>query len=113
MNAYKKKGIFFLLSPLIGFVIAFGLYFTTRAIMASQLAEPSALPAISTSTTDYPPLSLPQEQPYNRTLRIVQVFASLIGTLSVLMIFVGVPVGIYYMAKGEEETQKPTPSSKQ
>jgi phosphate/sulfate permease len=59
MNAYKKKGIFFLLSPLIGFVIAFGLYFTTRAIMASQLAEPPALPAISTSTTDYPPLSLP------------------------------------------------------
>jgi hypothetical protein len=42
----------------------------------------------------------------------VQVFASLLATLSVLMIFVGVPLGIYYMAKGEDLEQKNSSTKK-
>jgi TRAP-type mannitol/chloroaromatic compound transport system permease large subunit len=93
MTKNKKIGIALLASPWVLMILSYALYFISRAIVSSS--APTALPDDA--------LSLPQAAPHETTWRMVSVIAGLLGTLSVILLFVGTILGIYFMAKADDE----------
>lgn len=113
MTKNKKIGIAFLLSPWIGLILSFTLYFIARLVAASTApevidytiqTEPVTSTILLTSTPPLEPIGLSPAPPL--WTQIVRVVASLLGTLSVIFIFVGTGLGIYFMSKAEEEQHK-------
>lgn len=91
MTKNKKIGIALLASPWIGYALSFGLYFIARSFTTPLVTLPE-------HSTD-----LPSAPPHETTWRLLSVAASLLGTVSVILLFVGTGLGIYFMAKADDE----------
>jgi len=112
MTRNKKIGLAFLLSPWIGFLLTYTLFFTSRALMNSEMQTqmyllPQTTSTVLTSQTsslqDTNDFVLTSENSKLRAFDILRAISGLLGTLSVILIFVGTGIGIYYMSKAEKQ----------
>ncbi|OGY42333.1 MAG: hypothetical protein A2Y67_04365 [Candidatus Buchananbacteria bacterium RBG_13_39_9] len=80
MTKSKKKGLLVLLSPIVGLLIIFVLFFITTAVVAGfDSARATAIGSI------------------------ISVILSFLGILTVLSLVVCVPLGIYLLVKKEDQ----------
>lgn len=104
MTKNKKIGIALLASPWVLMILAYSLFFISRTIPASYEPPPQLSESISMYPGDTPPLqSLVIAEQQDTTANLLRVIASLLGTLGVILIFVGTILGIYFMAKADDQ----------
>jgi len=96
----KAKGIMFLVGPIVLLAVILMGYAISSFIMAQSYRQ-EILPATNSTTSLNNPneLGLVKHDLRTTTASIIKVSLSFLGIIAVLLIFVGIPLGIYFLSK--------------
>jgi hypothetical protein len=105
MTKNKKIGWALLVGPFCTLIAIVIIYAIAQFVMSSvmQANTPEISPNSTNSMSDFYATELAPASTSGTTAKIINAILGLIGLLSVIGIFVGIPLGIYFLSKKEPE----------
>ncbi|MBU1895749.1 hypothetical protein KJ641_02675 [Patescibacteria group bacterium] len=106
----KKKtlGILLLIGPFILLVVTLTLFAVSRFVL-NGIEGSQTTPVSDISDSGIQELGLIEQSPINTAGSIIRLVLSLLGIIAVGGIFIGIPLGLYFLVKAENEKNYPKP----